>query len=120
MAIQAQGMTFTWGTVALQEVQALDLDLTRGLPVGRVTTWTPSLGTIRLASFSRFGLPVSEYGQRRTLTILGRPNTVLPAETIFQSDCIFEDARVEAVANDVFRFAFTFRIQDTLGAPSIT
>jgi hypothetical protein len=118
MAIQAQGMTFTWGTATLQEVQALELDLTRGLPVGRTTTWTPSLGTIRLQSFNRLGLPVSEYGRRKTFTILGRANTSSPAETIFQSDCIFEDARVEAVANDVLRFAFTFRVQDTVGAPT--
>jgi hypothetical protein len=118
MAIQAQGMTFTWGTAVLQEVQALELDLTRGLPVGRVTTWTPTLGTINLQSFSRAGLPVSEYGRRKTLTILGRPNTVLPAETLFGGDCIFEDARVEVVANDAYRFAFTFRIQDTVGAPT--
>jgi hypothetical protein len=38
--------------------------------------------------------------------------------TWFEADCIFENTRIEAVANDAIRFAFTFRIQDTLGAPS--
>lgn len=118
MAIPCRGFTFTWGTATLQEVQALEADLTRGLPAGRVTTWTPSLGTIRLQGFSRLHLPVSEYGRRKTLTILVRPSDSLPAETLFQSDCIFEDARIEAVANNAVRFAFTFRIQDTVGAPT--
>jgi hypothetical protein len=118
MAIPAQGMTFTWGTATLQEVQALELDLTRGLPVGRITTWTPSLGTIRLESFNRLGLPVSEYGRRKTFTILARVSTAVPAEKVFESDCIFEDARVEVVANDAFRFAFAFKVMDTVGAPT--
>jgi hypothetical protein len=42
------------------------------------------------------------------------PNT--PQRKILRS--IYEDARIEATANDVVRFAFTFRVQDTVGAPT--
>ena len=118
MAIPCQGFTITWGGQSLQEVQAFDLDAARGLPLGRVTTWTPSLGTLRLAGFSTAHLPVSEYGRRKRLTFSGRTASAGTLVTFFDADCIYEDARIEAVANEVVRLAFTFRVQDTVGAPT--
>jgi hypothetical protein len=118
MAIPCQGFTITWGGQSLQEVQAFDLDAARGLPLGRITTWTPSLGTLRLAGFSTAHLPVSEYGRRKRLTFSGRTATGVTVVTFFDSDCIYEDARIEAVANEVVRLAFTFRVMDTVGAPT--
>jgi hypothetical protein len=123
MAIPCQGFTITWGGQPLQEVQSLELDAQRGLPLGRVTTWTPSLGTLRIAAFSTAHLPESEYGRRKRLTLTGLTSTVFtaspgPVVTFFDHDCIYEDARIEAVANEVVRLAFTFRVQDTVGAPT--
>jgi hypothetical protein len=118
MAIPCQGFTITWGGQTLQEVQSLELDAQRGLPLGRTTTWTPSLGTLRLAGFSTDHLPDSEYGRRKQLTFTGRTASAGALVTFFDRDCIYEDARIEATANEVVRFAFTFRVQDTLGAQS--
>ena len=120
MAIPCQGFTITWGGQTLQEVQSFELDAQRGLPLGRVTTWTPSLGTLRIAAFATAHLPESEYGRRNRLTFTGRTSVSVtaPAVTFFDRDCIYEDARIEATANDAVRFAFTFRVQDTVGAPT--
>lgn len=117
MAIPAHGFVISWGGSTLSEVQAIELDLARGLPVGRTTTWTPNLGTVRLQSFLRNTLPISEYGRRKVLKIEAPTGTAAtPKETLFESDCIFEDTRVECLANDAVRFAFTFKVQDTLNA----
>lgn len=118
MAIPCQGFTITWGGQSLQEVQSLEFDAQRGLPLGRTVTWTPSLGTLRISAFATAHLPESEYGRRKRLKFEGRTATSGPAVTFFDRDCIYEDARIEAVANEVVRFAFTFRVQDTLDAPS--
>jgi len=118
MAIPCQGFTITWGGQSLQEVQSLELDAQRGLPLGRVTTWTPSLGTLRIALFSTAHLPESEYGRRKQLKLEGRTATSGPAVTFFDRDCIYEDQRIEATANNVLRFAVTFRVMDTVGAPT--
>jgi hypothetical protein len=118
MAIPCQGFTITWGGMTLQEVQSLELDAQRGLPLGRTVTWTPSLGTLRIAAFATAHLPESEYGRRKRLKLEGRTATSGSVLTFFDRDCIYEDARIEATANDVVRFAFTFRVQDTVGAPT--
>jgi hypothetical protein len=118
MAIPCQGFTVSWGSLPLAEVQTLDINRDRGLPVGRVTTWTPSFGTIEIAGFSTANLPESEYGQRKRLKFEGRTATSGPVIQWFDRDCIFENARIQAIANDAVRFAFTFRIQDTVGAPT--
>jgi len=118
MAIPCQGFTITWGGQSLQEVQSLELDQARGLPLGRVTTWTPTLGTLRIAAFATAHLPESEYGSRKRLTFSGRTAVGGDVVTFFDRDCIYEDARIEAVANAVVRLAFTFRVQDTVGAPT--
>lgn len=118
MAIPVQGFTITWGGQSLQEVQSLEVDAQRGLPIGRITTWTPSLGTLRIAGFSTAHLPESEYGRRKLVVVQGRTASTGPAITFFNRDCIYEDLRAEVTANDVVRLAFTFRIQDTAGAPT--
>ena len=118
MAIPCQGFTVSWGGLSLAEVQSLDINRDRDLPIGRVTTWTPTFGTIEIAAFSTANLPESEYGRRKRLKFEGRTATSGSVVTWFDRDCIFENARIQAVANDVVRFAFTFRIQDTVGAPT--
>jgi hypothetical protein len=118
VAFPVQGQTVRWGTNALQEIQSISIDQPRGLPIGRTVTWTPNLGTIEVSGFATAHLPQSEYGKRKTLRFEGRTDSTGPVATWFEADCIYENARIEAVANDVIRFAFTFRIQDTLGAPS--
>jgi hypothetical protein len=52
------------------------------------------------------------------LTFSGRTASAGTLVTFFDADCIYEDARIEAVANEVVRLAFTFRVQDTVGAPT--
>jgi hypothetical protein len=73
---------------------------------------------LRLAAFSTAHLPVSEYGRRKRLTFSGRTASAGALVTFFDQDCIYEDQRIEAVANEVVRLAFTFRVQDTVGAPT--
>lgn len=118
MAIPCQGFTVTWGGSALQEVQTLDINQTRGLPIGRTVIWTPSRGSVEIAGFSTANLPESEYGRRRTLTFAGPTAAGGPAITLFSRDAIYQDCRIQAVANDAVRFAFVFSIQDTVGAPT--
>lgn len=121
MAIPVQGVTVQWGTVALQEVTALEFDLTRGLPLNRGTTtpWTMTLGTIRAEAIANNALPTSEYGKRKVLTVQYKDNATPPqTQTLWQSDCIYEALTVQAPLNDVMRFAFTLRVMDTNGAGS--
>lgn len=118
MAIPVQGFTVSWGTAVLQEVQTFDVNRERGLPVGRVETWTPTLGTIELSSFSTAHLSESEYGRRKRLKLEGRTATSGAVFTFFDRDCILENARTQVLTNDAVRLAFTFRIQDTVDAPT--
>jgi hypothetical protein len=118
MAFPAQGQTVRWGNQALEEIQSISIDQPRGLPIGRTVTWTPNLGTIDLAGFATAHLPQSDYGKRKVLKFEGRTASTGPVVTWFEADCIFENTRIEAVANDAIRFAFTFRIQDTVNAPT--
>lgn len=118
MAIPCQGFTFTWGGQTLSEVQALEADIYGGeLPQGRTATWTPNLGEVRLIGFSGTNLPASEYGRRKRLTIVA-PLQPSGSVTLFDADCIYSGYRVDSQANDAVRFAFTFRVQDTVGAPT--
>lgn len=118
MAIPCQGFTVSWGGLALEEVQTLDINRDRGLPIGRTVTWTPNFGTIEIAGFSTANLPESEYGRRKKLVFEGRTATSGTVVKWLERDCIFENARIQAIANDAVRFAFTFRIQDTVDAPT--
>lgn len=120
MPIPCQGFTFTWGGTALTEVQELEADIARGLPRGRETAWTPTLGEVRLLRFAPGGVPASDYGKRRRLVIQG-PAGKLPAAgsmTYFDADCIYQDVNISAAANDAMRFAYVFRVMDTVDAPT--
>lgn len=118
MAIPCQGFTFTWGGASLSEVQALEVNLERGLPLGRVTTWTPNQGELRLIGFSISNLSASEYGLRKRLVIQCPPSTAGGTLTLFDSDCIYQDLYITANANEAVRFAYVFRVMDSVGAPS--
>lgn len=116
MAIPCQGFTFTWGGATLSEVQELEVDLQRGLPIGRTVAWTPNLGEVRLVGFSLANLPTSEYGRRKRLTIVA-PSSAGNV-TLCDADCIYQDSNISATANGVVRFAHVFRVQDTVDAPT--
>lgn len=118
MAIPCQGFTFTWGGQTLSEVSGLEIAQPRGLPLGRTTTWTPNLGEVRLLGFSPTNLPSTEYGKRKRLTIEVPPTTAGGSVTVLDSDAIYQDLNVTASPNDAVRFAYVFRLMDTLGAPS--
>ena len=118
MAIPCQGFTFTWGGQTLSEVQELEIDLQRGLPLGRTTTWTPTLGEVRLLGFSITNLPTSEYGRRKRLVIQCPPTAAGGTLVLFDADAIYQDANIRANANDAVRFAHVFRVMDTVDAPT--
>lgn len=118
MPIPCQGFTFTWAGTALAEVQALEADLFGNLPVGRTTNWTPNGGEVRLLGLSIANLPTTDYGKRRRLTITAPINTSGNTLTVFDADCIYKGASVRATANDAVRFAYTFTVVDTVGAPT--
>lgn len=107
MAIPAQGLTITWGTAALSEVRQIDIQQDRGQPQQRFGTWTLSLGTVRLAGFSTAAVPESDYGIRRTLSVVAPV-----AGTLFSKPCVFEDRQIQIEANDAVRFDTVFRIVD--------
>jgi hypothetical protein len=114
MAIPAQGFTITWGGAALEEVAEISIDQERGLPLQRDGTWTLNLGTVRIAGFSTENLPESEYGRRKVLIFEGRTATSGAVIKWFERDCILQDRRIAATANDVVRFDHVFRIMDTV------
>lgn len=129
MPIPCQGFTFTWGGATLSEVQELEVNLQRDLPLGRTTTWTPNPGEVRLLSLSIANLPTSEYGKRKRLIINAPAATVrrtpaiggstalnTPAATLCDVDCIYRGVTINATANGVVRFAHVFKVMDTVGA----
>jgi hypothetical protein len=116
MAIPAQGFTITWGGAALQEVAEISIDQERGLPLQRNGTWTLNLGTVRIAGFSTANLAESEYGRRKVLIFEGLTASSGSVVQWFNRDCILQDRRISAQANDVVRFDHVFRIMDTVGA----
>lgn len=119
MPIPCSGHTFTWGGQTLSEVQALEVDLFRGeLPAARTVIWGPNIGEVRLIGFSASNLSTAEYGKRKRLTITSPAGTAGGSLTLFDSDAIYSGYRVDSVANDAVRFAFTFRVMDTVDAPS--
>jgi hypothetical protein len=73
---------------------------------------------VRLLGFSLTNLATADYGKRKRLTIVCPPTTAGGSLTLFDSDCIYSGYRVDSQANDAVRFAFTFRVMDTVGAPT--
>lgn len=124
MAIPCQGFTFTWGELPLLQVAELEIAMQRGLPVARTVIWTPNIGEVRLIGFSPLNLSLAEYGKRKRLTIVAPVPQHLQGlyggatMTLLDSDCIYQDVNNTAASNDAIRFAYTFKVMDTLGAPS--
>ena len=119
MAIPCQGFTFTWGGQTLFEVQEMEIAAQSELPLGRTSIWTQAPGEVRLVGFSSTNLPYSDYGKRKVLQILApRPGAPGQSLTLLNQDCIMRDYGVRATANDAVRFAVTFMVMDTTGAPS--
>jgi hypothetical protein len=120
VAIVLQGCTAQWGTATLTEVRQVEMDLQRGLPVGRQIPWTLDLGQVRVTMFGVGALTDAEYGKRRVLRIQV-PSTTTPGSapiTLVNQDAIYTDVVVTADTNDVVRLAHVFRLMDTFNAPS--
>lgn len=119
MAIVLQGCTAEWGTATLTEVRQVEMDLQRGLPVGRQIPWTLNLGQVRVTMFGVGALTDAEYGKRRVLRISVPASTSGGgAITLVNQDAIYTDVVVTADTNDVVRLAHVFRLMDTFNAPS--
>lgn len=114
MAIPAQGMTFSWGGSALLEVRQYSASLGGELPLSRDGSFSVEAGTVEIFSFSTATIPQSDYGIRRRLQIVAPAggSTVL----IFDRDCVLQERRSEAEANEALRFAYTLRVMSTTGA----
>ena len=81
MAIPAQGLTFTWGSTTLQEVQGLDisqaLQTSASPTINRLAAgrgFFQLTGEITLTGLSMTGLKPSQIGSARTLLITVRLN----------------------------------------------
>ena len=117
MAIRVQGVQIAWGGVTVSEPVDVELDLQRGLPVGRSVVWTLDLGTITVLSHLNTALSLSEYGKRKILWIQYR-NESNALQTLWESDCIYQGVSVKGELNNVWQFAYTFKVMDTYGAGS--
>lgn len=115
MAIPCQGATITWGGNALQEVQEIEITQDRGLPQARDSTWTFSMGSVRLSGFSTAHLSEADYGDPRRLIVkLPRTATSSSTITLLDRDAIFRDRVVVATANDAVRLDHVFTLMDTV------
>lgn len=117
MAIRVQGVQIAWGGVTVSEPVDVELDLQRGLPIGRSVVWTLDLGTITVLSHLNTVLGMSEYGKRKILRIQFR-NEANALVTLWETDCIYQGMAVKGELNNVWQFAFTFKVMDTFGAGS--
>lgn len=117
MAIPIQGCTVTWGTATLTEVRAVEIDLQRGPPQGRTVPWTLNLGQVRVQTFGVVAVPDSEYGKRKRLVVKCPSGTATPL-TLHDSDCIYQDRGTQLEPNGVLTLALSFRVMDTVDAPS--
>jgi hypothetical protein len=117
MAIRVQGVQIAWGGVTVSEPVDVELDLQRGLPVGRSVVWTLDLGTITVLSNLNSALSMAEYGKRKILRIQYRDESNV-LQTMWESDCIYQGVSVKGELNNVWQFAFTFKVMDTVGAGS--
>lgn len=96
MALYAQNATVTFGSTTLSEVSAYRVNANpAAVRVG-------DFGTVEVASFSQ--LPKSDYFRYRILTISHGTTEV------FRAACVCTGVRVDAVVNDVVRFATQFNI----------
>lgn len=119
MATRVQGVAVTWGGSAVSEVTGVEFDIQRGLPLNRgtATPWTMTLGSVAVEALANSALPTTEYGKRKVLKVTYK-NESDATQTLWESDCIYEGLTVRQPLNDVMRFAFTFRVMDTLNAGS--
>lgn len=96
MAIYAQNATVTFGNTTMSEVAAYRVNANpAAVRVG-------DFGTVEVQSFSQ--LPKSDYYRFRVLTISHGTTEV------FKAGCLCTGVRVDAVVNDVVRFATQFNI----------
>lgn len=114
MAIPCQGFTFTWGTATLLEVRQLEVNYQRGMPTSRTTRWSGTPGSLSVIGFAATGLPETEYGRKRRLTITAPVNKQGGTITLLDRDCIYTDMAVRATANEAVEFAYSFMLLDTV------
>jgi hypothetical protein len=118
MATRVSGVTVTWGGTAVPQIIEATLALVREPPVARTARWTLDLGEITLPALTRTGLPDSEYGRRRRLTITAQNDQGTATSstfTVFDADCMYLGAEVRGELNGVWRFDHSFKVMDTVG-----
>jgi hypothetical protein len=108
MAIACAGVSVTWDSVALGEVTEIKVQAGGGLPVcrgGSVTPagWSLDMGAIDISCLSTAQITMSQYGKKAVLNISGGGLT-------FTTKAICQTLRLEGKANDVARYAATFKI----------
>lgn len=118
MAIRVSGVTVRWGGLIVAEPTDVEFDLQRGLPVGRSVVWTLDLGTITVLANANTALPASEYGKRKLLNVQYRDESG-SLQTLWDSDCLYMGGTVKGAMNDIWKFAFQFKVMDTYGAGSV-
>jgi hypothetical protein len=127
MATRVSGVVVRWGGstsstavvgTALLEVFEATIDERRDPPAGRTDAWSPEMGSVTLAAFTRDAVPAAEYGKRRLLTVTAQADTgatTTATLTIFSADCVYRGAEVAGRVNDVWRFDHQFKVMDTRG-----
>lgn len=118
MATRVSGVTVRWGGLIVAEATDVEFDLQRGLPVGRSVVWTLDLGTITVLANANTALPLTEYGKRNLLNVQYRDESGF-LQTLWDSDCLYEGGTIKGAMNDIWKFAFVFRVMDTYGAGSV-
>lgn len=118
MATRVSGVTVRWGGVIVAEPTDVEFDLQRGLPVGRSVVWTLDLGTITVLANANTALPMTEYGKRKLLRVdyIAENGAT---QTLWETDCLYEGGTIKGAMNDIWKFAFVFRVMDTYGAGSV-
>lgn len=112
MAIAAQGLTFTYGSDTLQEIEDLEVNTSRieqdaysrDRRVGPVST-----GTLALRGYSIAGLKQDRIGTWRVMTITVRtsPTTVM---RLWHGWARYDQCVVNATRNGAVLFAFRFTL----------
>jgi len=127
MATRVSGVVVRWGGstastavvgTALLEVFEATIDERRDPPAGRTESWSPDMGSVTLAAFTRDALAAGEYGKRRLLTVTAQADTgatTTATITLFSADCVYRGAELAGRVNDVWRFDHQFTVMDTRG-----
>ena len=121
MATYCTGLRVSWGGKSFQEVVGLRVNASRSMPIARDAIWSLDLGTIEIECLSDVNVDLAEYGTRKPLRIskqLASGESEPAGVFAIAVDCIYESVEMQCELNGVARYKVTFRIMDTIDAPS--